>query len=187
MAAAVFNANLIMPLTLLLLSCAYVRITLPYGANAADAMLACIVVAALFAESVPSPISEKAVLVFICAQVILAYSTAGLMKCSNWKWYNGSFVRELFSTESFGLSVVTRGFRRFPPLAPLAGTSIVVGETLFWTVLLVPLPFLLVALGVAFMFHWLVAAVMGLNTFVWSFLATYPAIIFCATAIHGSA
>jgi hypothetical protein len=67
-------------------------------------------------------------------------------------------------------------------------------QGLAWSVMLAeagaPLAVLLPAHGIALAlvaglaFHVANAACMGLNTFVWSFLATYPAVLLVWTAVH---
>jgi hypothetical protein len=38
---------------------------------------------------------------------------------------------------------------------------------------------------IGLLFHVLSAMTMGLNTFVWAFVATYPAILFCSFSLRG--
>ena len=54
---------------------------------------------------------------------------------------------------------------------------VIVGETLFPVSLFLPKSALMIALGSFAVFHLFNAIFMGLNTFVWSFIATYPAVI----------
>jgi hypothetical protein len=54
----------------------------------------------------------------------------------------------------------------------------VLWESVFPIALLVPPKILLLILAMGLIFHISCAWVMGLNTFIWAFLATYPAVIF---------
>jgi uncharacterized membrane protein (DUF485 family) len=62
-------------------------------------------------------------------------------------------------------------------LARAATLAVLAWECAFPLVLVLPAPFAYVMLALGVLFHVTNAVVMGLNTFVWSFVATYPAVI----------
>jgi hypothetical protein len=62
--------------------------------------------------------------------------------------------------------------------------SIILAECLFPLALLTPFPITLVLLAAGAAFHIASGVFMGLNTFIWSFLATYPAVLWCHSRLH---
>jgi hypothetical protein len=66
----------------------------------------------------------------------------------------------------------------WPPLAYALCWGTILFESAFVMAPILPQQALLVLLAVAATFHVAVAIIMGLNGFVWSFVATYPAILY---------
>ena len=63
---------------------------------------------------------------------------------------------------------------------------VILGETLFPIVLILPPDALYVVLGASIVFHFMTAYFMGLNTFVWAFIATYPSVISLSLTVRKS-
>jgi len=97
-------------------------------------------------------------------------------------WRQGDAVYYIFNTESYGLAPVATFLHAHPLIRAWATWSTMVMETLFPLVLVLPLPLGAVFLAWGLLFHLANAVVMGLNSFLWSFAATYPAIVYCASA-----
>jgi hypothetical protein len=62
--------------------------------------------------------------------------------------------------------------------------SVILTECLFAVALLTPFPITLAILIGGAAFHIMSGLVMGLNTFIWSFVATYPAILWVQARVH---
>lgn len=126
----------------------------------------------------------QASLWFIAIQGCLSYSVAGIAKVISPAWRSGEAVRRILGTRTYGSS---------------SSASFVSGRdgaciALSWLLMLFECSFpLALAFGEAgfavfavlgIFFHISIAVIMGLNTFVWAFVATYPAILFCAMSIR---
>ena len=62
--------------------------------------------------------------------------------------------------------------------------SVIVMETLFPLCLVVPQPWGWPFLGWGVAFHLLCAVIMGLNSFFWAFVATYPALLYASASLR---
>jgi hypothetical protein len=117
-------------------------------------------------------------LCFIGGQACLAYATSGLAKLFGRQWRTGYAIQGILSTRTYG----TRSLAKL--IQPRAFVSLVmcwmtiVFETSFLVAPVLPQMALVVLLLVAGLFHACVAYAMGLNGFFWSFVATYPTILF---------
>jgi hypothetical protein len=160
------------------------RFRVPIGADGSDQLSSIIFCSSAVARLANSAIAIHAALWFLTAQACLAYFTSGTLKATSRGWMNGSFLGRVWSTDTYGWPVFARlvGERSF--IALMVSWSFIGWETLFLVVLFVPdwvgVPF--IAFGVVF--HLGTAVVMGLNTFFWSFVATYPAILWCVWGVQ---
>lgn len=152
----------------------------PFGGEGSDQVLLIVVVTLAAVAVAPSPMVVQVGLWFIAAQACLAYLTSGVFKIASPVWWDGSALLGVISTQSWGNPLLAGWLRRRPVVNRWLSRLVGFGEACFPLILAAPpplLPYLLIA-GVGF--HLLVAAVMGLNCFVWAFAATYPAIAFTA-------
>ncbi len=155
------------------------------GEDGSDQMLAIISVACAislllrFGDGVP-----EAGLYFIGSQACLAYSAAGIAKLTSPYWRSGLAIQGVLQTRTHGTRRLTV-VQRSASLARVLCWVTISFETAFVVApILPPLP-LLALLTAAALFHVGTALVMGLNGFVWSFVATYPAIVFLNQAVRG--
>jgi hypothetical protein len=153
----------------------------PYGGEGSDQVLLIVVVTLVAVAVNPSPIAMRVGLWFIAAQACLAYLTSGVFKVASSVWWDGSALLGVMSTQSWGNPVLAAWLRQHPDVNQWLSRLVGLGEACFPLVLLAPPPLLPVLLAAGLGFHLVVAAVMGLNCFVWAFAATYPAIVFTAT------
>lgn len=113
---------------------------------------------------------------YLAVQVVLSYTLAGYVKVMNRDWRRGQALADVFA---FSVYPVSDGLRRWADarraLWWLSWLTIVF-EILFPLALLRP-GLLYLALAAALGFHLVNAAVFGLNRFVWSWLATYPILV----------
>jgi hypothetical protein len=85
----------------------------------------------------------------------------------------------------YGCAPVGRFLAARPRLCAVLARGAVAFECLFPLALVLPLPMRLGLLAAGLLFHLLNGLFMGLNTFFWSFTATYPAILYCAASLEG--
>lgn len=115
---------------------------------------------------------------FIALQSCLSYAAAGIAKLVSKEWQSGTAVYDIFSTKTYGSRWAARLLKKRRGLNVVLCWSVILFETLFPLCLFLPWPYALIFLVWGFTFHLLNAVVMGLNSFLWAFLATYPAILF---------
>ena len=152
------------------------------GMNGADQLNSFVLGAFVLCEALGNgPFGTKAFLVALTAQAILCYFTSGIAKVRGETWRKGSALAGILGTTMYGT----------PPIGKLLGRSRLAGLGLCWAVMAWEIGFLLVLLGPrplvlvlllgGVTFHVGTSILMGLNDFLLSFLAVYPAIfIVCA-------
>ena len=151
----------------------------PYGLDGADQMFLILFVGGALPCLDPNPFTRTIYLWFVAFQACLSYTTAGIAKATAGGWWDGSYLTGVFATRMYGAAGFARALRKYPPLAKTLSLALITWESLFPLSLIAPeevtAAFLIVGCG----FHVANAFLMGLNTFLWAFLATYPAIVFC--------
>ena len=157
----------------------------PLGLDGSDQMALITFVAVAIYKLFPGDVHvAQASLWFIAIQGCLSYFVAGIAKVVSPVWRSGEAVRRILSTRTYGSS----------RSASLVSGRDGVCVALSWLLMLFECTFPLVlafgqtgfavfaVLGICF--HITNAVIMGLNTFVWAFVATYPAILFCAVRLR---
>ncbi|WP_406123666.1 hypothetical protein OHQ89_16025 [Streptomyces canus] len=130
------------------------------------------------------PTEGQLSLIFITAQVCLAYCAAGIAKLMSPIWMKGDALPKILSTAAYGSGVGFRLTQRVPTLSRLVSRGTIFTETFFPLALVAPQSILYGFLAWGVSFHVANATLMGLNTFLPSFLATYPAIVFTWHLLH---
>ncbi len=155
----------------------------PFGMDGSDQMLTQIFGALFIGHLSGSDLGHKAALWYICAQACLSYFTSGLAKAVSPHWRDGKVIFNIFNTRTYGYEPAARLLMSSPGVTGVLGRGAVFMECVFPLSLLVGFPacLLFIAWGVAF--HAMNAVVMGLNSFFWSFVATYPAVLYCSIAL----
>lgn len=120
---------------------------------------------------------------FLALQLSLAYFSAGAAKVISRVWRSGTAVFEIFDTASYGHEPVARYLLRYPAISWFLSWSVISFELLFPLGLVLPSLALAAFLVWGVVFHLSCAAIMGLNNFVWSFVGTYPAMVYTAFQI----
>lgn len=156
----------------------------PQGNDASDQMSMIALTAVTLAECVGTTFSVEACLIFIAAQSALAYATSGILKVRERGWRDGSFVTEMLKTSTFGNRSLLRLVEQSALLAMFLGCSVAMGDCLLGFAAFMPPALCLGALTFGLFFHLGIAAVLGLNTFVWSFVGTYPAVFWVSTSLY---
>ena len=116
---------------------------------------------------------------FIAMQACLSYLTAGVAKASARGWRDGSYLVGIAGTQIYGNASIAAHLKAHPRLAKLISRFIIGWECFFPLVIVTPYPLSIAILISGVLFHALNAVLMGLNCFLWTFVATYPAILYC--------
>lgn len=150
---------------------------LSYGLDGSDQMHTIVWSGLLVFLASPSASIKDLALAFIAAQLLLSYLTSGIAKLLSPIWRSGRAVGLIVRTESYGHKNAYGLIERLHLSGPLSRGTIlleVVGPLL---VLMGPrATMVFVVCGV--MFHLGSAILMGLNSFVWSFIACFPAVLY---------
>ena len=162
------------------LSCMYLARRAVFGGDGADQM-GMVVALGLTITSAGIALGDRALAfvgVFaIAAQATLAYFIAGAAKLFSAAWRSGHAMPRVMSTRTFGTPLAARIATTCPRFSHGLCWFVIVTETLFPLVFFVPPNVAIVALACYALFHVSNAYFMGLNGFVWSFLATYPSVM----------
>lgn len=147
-----------------------------YGSDGSDQMASIVTVSLAVGALLPK--ARVIALGFLAFQVCLSYGVAGWAKMSRKEWWNGRFAIGVSKTQTFGSPKIGSFLERHPRLAAVLSSGMLVWEMGFPLVLVLPMPVAVGMLVIGIGFHIFNALHMGLNTFVWAFAATYPAVIY---------
>lgn len=115
---------------------------------------------------------------FIAAQLSLAYFAAGIFKLISRSWRSGEALSAIVSMNPWRHVAAGRWLRQRPQWSWLLSWGTMVWETTFPLVLIAPPWAMAIWLAIGVVFHVGCAVFMGLNSYLWSFLAAYPAVVF---------
>lgn len=147
----------------------------PYNGGS-DTMSVLVLVCLWFTHIAPSLLWQEIAFGYLALQLALSYFQSGLVKLENREWRSGKALREVFSFTAYPVSESLRNLAHKPRLLLWASWIVIVGELIFPIALLHSVA-LTIALVFTATFHLANAILFGLNRFVWSWLAAYPAII----------
>lgn len=164
------------------LSIALTRL-MPLGLEAADQMITILLTAQLLASLAPANQGvQRACVVFVALQAVLAYSVAGWAKLLKSSWRSGSYLQGLLRTEIFGHTQAARLLAN-KSLAQQLSLALITVECAFPLALVTGTHGAAILCALVLCMHLANAYLLGLNLFVWAFAATYPAIIFTANEV----
>jgi len=131
-----------------------------------------------------NPIVQKTAIFFICFQSLLSYFMAGLAKLSSSAWKNGTAIKDIMNTESFGNKSFAKILIDKPFISKLVCWCVIIFECSFPVLIFTGLQttFFLIILGI--LFHLSISIFMRFNSFFWSFIATYPALLYISVEIQ---
>lgn len=147
---------------------------LVFGLDGADQMALIV-----WSGIVIAGVSPTAGLVLIAGQSILSYVTAGAAKLFGPDWRSGAAPRKIVETVGHG-SAVPAKLLRDPQVSFLVSWCTIVFELFMPALVLLGTRGAAIFVATAALFHVSIAWAMGLNNFVWSFLAALPAVYFIA-------
>jgi hypothetical protein len=118
-------------------------------------------------------------LTFLTLQLCLAYFAAGFHKLRSPVWRSGAALPGILSTRLFGSPALATWLDRRRLLARSMSLATIFWEVSFPVVLVAPREIGLCYFAGGVLFHVSTAFTMGLNKFIWAFIALYPAAIYC--------
>ncbi|HKO99587.1 MAG TPA: hypothetical protein VJU86_21590 [Pyrinomonadaceae bacterium] len=113
---------------------------------------------------------------FIGGQGILAYIASGLTKAFSPAWRSGTAIATILGSEAHGHPYASRLLNTYPTIGIVTTRFVIVFECCFGLLLLGPTELAAAALLIGLLFHAACAVLMGLNTFIWAFPATYACV-----------
>jgi hypothetical protein len=139
-----------------------------------------LLIAHIVAAASDPALGWRAGLWYVALQSLTSYFVSGWVKLLRPEWRNGRALPVFLDSGIYG-PIPPGSIYRAPVLARGVAWSFTVWEGLF------PLALLDVRLALFFcasgaVFHFLVFWYFGLNRFLWAWLATYPAVLYCALA-----
>ncbi|RYG25173.1 hypothetical protein EON82_08135 [bacterium] len=152
-----------------------------YGQDGADQVLTLVFGTAALAEAVGTETARALAVGSLGVHACLAYFFAGITKWAGPGWRTGRSLTAIFSTQLYGSPFLHRRLAHRPRLARLVAHLGMAWEVGFPIMLVLPAPFAASILLMGIGFHLITAVFMGLNTFLWAFLALYPG----AWYLHG--
>lgn len=149
----------------------------PLGHDGADQMTYILCISTGAAGLIGSERARVTALAFLLAQACLAYFVAGIAKAISPVWAVVG-LRGILATNAYGHPWYERFVAPHPVLARAVPLGVIGWECSFPIAMLLPAPAWWGVLGLGALFHLGTAFLMGLNNFVWAFVATYPALIY---------
>jgi hypothetical protein len=152
--------------------------------DGSDQMMLVVLVACLLGRVGGDVVSARAAVSFLAAELALAYAAAGFAKATSSQWRSGVAFSIIAQTRMYGQPLVARVVREHPLTGRAAAWTVVAWESLCFVTLAAPRPVVIAMLALGVGFHVGCAVVMGLNRFVWAFVAGYPALLCTNSAIR---
>jgi hypothetical protein len=152
----------------------------PYSLDGADQMQVIILASLTFFSLSSDPLVKRCCICFICFQALLCYLTAGVVKVRSSIWRSGTAISNILQISRFRNEAFAQILRKRPLLSKCLCWSVIMFDCLFPLFVFTGVRTCLFILGAGILFHLAIAFVMGLHSFFWSFIATYPAILFVA-------
>ncbi|OJU13804.1 MAG: hypothetical protein BGN86_05180 [Caulobacterales bacterium 68-7] len=130
----------------------------------------------------PTPQGQEIAFGYLAAQLVLSYFISGGVKLLNPDWRSGRALAQVFRFSAYPVSEALRGWAERPRVLLAMSWAVMLFEVVF-PLSLVSQPTLIVALVIAAAFHLANACLFGLNRFFWTWLATYPALLWLQARI----
>jgi hypothetical protein len=137
-------------------------------------------ISALFVHITGNGTIAAIALAYAAGQLMLSYWIAGIAKAMGPMWRTGKAIPAITRTIGYGQPRLGSFLSHHAGLSCLLCWSVILFECLGPFLVLSGRNGVVIFITLALAFHLGVAVVMGLNIFVWSFVAAYPAIIFMA-------
>ena len=153
------------------------------GLDGADQMLVIGLLAIGGGAALGNTVAGHAAVDYAALQLLLSYAIAGAAKAISPTWRSGSAIVGITGTIGYGHARVHSVVKRFPLLAKALCWSVITFECSAAPLILLGVKGAWVIIVVGMCFHIGVAAVMGLNVFLWAFAACYPALLLLGSQV----
>jgi hypothetical protein len=181
MVVLAFGRSPAIPLVVLAITTVLQRFTLRYGGEGSDDMSRVLTVTTAIALVLSQSTDVvRIALLFIAAQLCLAYIASGAAKLYGDTWRSGKAVQRILHTEFGHPGLARSAVDRWPAGGKIVTWVIIGFEVAFPIGIVLGGWFTLVTLGVAAVFQTSIAVSMGLNRFTPWFLAAFPATAWAA-------
>jgi hypothetical protein len=155
-----------------------------YGLDGAYHMLLVIFVTVAVTAPLPGAVGARMAAYVIGANAALAYLISGVSKLLSPVWRRGVALPGILGTRSYGHALLYRVLHRRPLLAVVLCWTVIAFEIGFPVAILAGRGVLLAFLVAGVVFHLAVAAAMGLNGFLFAFLATFPCVAYLSSLVR---
>ena len=172
---------------IVLFSCFYVARRTRFGGDGADQMGMVVAIGVVLMSAgltLKDPPLAWCGVFAIAGQAALAYPAAGIAKLVSPLWRAGTALPAIMNTQSYGHQGAAQLASSRPVFSRSLCWLIILAESLFPVIFLLPPALVIASLACFAAFHWANAYFMGLNAFVWSFLATYPSVFAASQAVR---
>lgn len=156
----------------------------PYNGGS-DRMTLLALVCIATARLAPTQRIAELALGYLALQLLLSYFAAGIAKLASREWREGRALAELFSISIYPASESLRGLARHRSILAALSHATLLFELAF-PLALTDSRLLAAALCAATAFHLANAVLLGLNRFVWSWIAAFPALIWLQGRIEAA-
>ncbi len=156
----------------------------PYGMDGSDQMKAVVLVSLFIFYVSPDLVVKQFSIFFICFQALLSYFTSGFAKLVSPVWRRGEAMRGIMNTMGYGNRVFARLLFKSEKLSKLLCWVVIIFECAFPLLVFTGVDTALIFVLIGILFHLSIAMSMGLNNFFWTFVSTYPPILYFANAFH---
>lgn len=158
-----------------------------YGLDGSDQMSLVILSGVTVAVLAPQgSVASQAATWFVAIQLTLAYAVSGVAKLVSPVWRGGGALAGVMSTSSYGSRQAHRLLLRHPGLGRMVEWAVIVLETSFVAVFILPPGPRMLLLTAMLAFHAGCALLMGLNNFLIAFAAAYPILWYCTERVHAA-
>lgn len=132
----------------------------------------------------PSELSWRVGIIFLALQLIIAYSTSGWIRILQPTWRNGEDLLVVLRQHTYGNRFIWNIGKKYPKLIKYTSLSILIFESIALLIVFMPIKVVVLYLSIGIVFHLLNAIIMGLNTFVWSFIPLYLSYFWVANELN---
>ena len=112
----------------------------------------------------------------IAIQTLFCYFSNGLIKAIEPRWTSGIHLKAILLTGNYSRKAIAKIAEKMPQKS--LSRVVIAWELAAVITPFLPQTILYIYLACGILFHGFIAVAMGLNTFFWSFLSTYPAILY---------
>lgn len=147
----------------------------PYNGGS-DTMTVLVLLCLWLSHVTPTRYWQEIALGYVAVQLIISYFQAGWVKVINPEWRSGRALQQVFALSAYPVSEDVRLWAGRPQVLLVISWLVMLFELLFPLALLNQ-TLLIVALGIAALFHLANAWLFGLNRFFWIWPAVFPVII----------